>query len=405
MPIVAEPAQRHGSSSGTTDQLRRNNLSKILGLLHRGGPFSRAELTRTTGLNRSTVGAVVTDLADLRLVYEGMPEKGAKAGRPSPMVHIDHRTVAIAVNPEVDAVHVGLVGLGGRVLEHVRVEAADTPSAEQVVKLATAAIADTLSGHDRALQVAGIGIAVPGQVRLSDGRIREATHMGWFEQPLAAMFERTTGHPAWAANAAMLAMRAESTFGAVRDVEDLVYIIGGASGIGGGVLTGGRLLTGTAGYAGEFGHTFVRSGGTACHCGAHGCFEAEVTQQRLLDSVGLHAAEADRLAAALAESTDPAVAALVAESLDLLGIVVRNAVNLFNPSVVVLSGFLAALHSAARDDGALVGEAIRSARENVRIQDAALGADQLMVGAAEIVFDELIADPAAFVAPHDSTLL
>jgi len=93
------------------------------------------------------------------------------------------------------------------------------------------------------------------------------------------------------------------------------------------------------------------------------------------------------------------VAALVAESLDLLGIVVRNAVNLFNPSVVALSGFLAALHGAARDDGALVGEAIRSARETVRIQDAALGADQLMVGAAEIVFDKLIADPAAFVAP------
>ena len=45
----------------------------------------------------------------------------------------------------------------------------------------------------------------------------------------------------------------------------------------------------------------------------------------------------------------------------------------------------------------LIGEAIRSARETVRIQDAALGADQLMVGAAEMVFDKLIANPTAFV--------
>jgi predicted NBD/HSP70 family sugar kinase len=222
--------------------------------------------------------------------------------------------------------------------------------------------------------------------------------MGWFEQPLAAMFERSTGHPAWAANAAVLAMRAESTFGAGRDVNDLVYIIGGASGIGGGVVTSGRLLTGAAGYAGEFGHTFVRSGGAACQCGGHGCLEAEVTQQRLLDSVGLRGAEAAGLTAALAGSSDPEVAALVAKSLELLGIVVRNAVNLFNPSVVVLSGFLASLHGAAGDDRALLGEAIRPARESVRIQDAALGADQLMVGAAEIVFAELIADPAAFLA-------
>jgi predicted NBD/HSP70 family sugar kinase len=399
MSTVAEPKQRSVASLGTTDQLRRNNLSNILALLHKSGPLSRAELTRMTGLNRSTVGAVVADLADLALVNERMPERGAKVGRPSPVVHIDHRSVAIAVNPEVDAVHVGLVSLGGRVIKHVRVETTDTPSAEQVVKLATAVIADLLSGQDPALRVVGVGVAVPGQVRLSDGQLREATHMGWFEQPLAAMFERSTGHPAWAANAAVLAMRAESTFGAGRDVDDLVYIIGGASGIGGGVVTGGRLLTGTAGYAGEFGHTFVRTGGAACQCGGHGCLEAEVTQQRLLDSVGLHAAEADKLTAALADSTNPEVSALVEQCLGLLGIVVRNAVNLFNPSVVVLSGFLAALHSAARDDGALVGEAIRSARETVRIQDAALGADQLMVGAAEIVFAELIADPAAFLAP------
>ena len=403
MSIVAEPAQHRVSTIATTDQLRRNNLSHILGLLHRSGPRSRAELTRMTGLNRSTVGAVVADLAELQLVCEQMPQKGPKAGRPSPVVHLDHRTVAIAVNPEVDAVHVGLVGLGGQVLKHVRVESADTPSAEQVVKLATAAIDTIFSQHEGELRVVGIGIAVPGQVRLSDGRLREATHLGWLEQPLAAMFERSTGHRAWAANAAMLAMRAESTFGAVRDVDDLVYIIGGASGIGGGVLTSGQLVTGTAGYAGEFGHTFVRSGGTSCHCGARGCFEAEVTQQRLLESVGLKAAEVDGLAAALADSTDPAVKALVAQCLDLLGIVVRNAVNLCNPSVVVLSGFLAALHTAAPDDDALVSGAIRSARETVQIQDAALGADQLMVGAAEIVFDKLLASPAALVAHRPRT--
>jgi|SRR5450631_763043 len=102
MSTVAKSWQRPVAPLGTTDQLRRNNLSNILGLLHSSGPLSRAELTRMTRLNRSTVGAVVADLADLQLVYEGMPEKGVKAGRPSPVVHIDPHTVAIAVNPEVD---------------------------------------------------------------------------------------------------------------------------------------------------------------------------------------------------------------------------------------------------------------------------------------------------------------
>jgi len=86
MSTVARPARRRVATIGTTDQLRRNNLSNVLGLVHRSGPLSRAELTRITGLNRSTVGVVVADLADLQLVSEQMPEKGAKAGRPSPVV-------------------------------------------------------------------------------------------------------------------------------------------------------------------------------------------------------------------------------------------------------------------------------------------------------------------------------
>jgi predicted NBD/HSP70 family sugar kinase len=44
----------------------------------------------------------------------------------------------------------------------------------------------------------------------------------------------------------------------------------GASGIGGGIIANGRLLTGAGGYAGELGHTFVRTDGQMCHCAALG---------------------------------------------------------------------------------------------------------------------------------------
>jgi predicted NBD/HSP70 family sugar kinase len=233
-------------------------------------------------------------------------------------------------------------------------------------------------------------------VRVSDGAVREATHMGWVDEPLSRMFAEATGFPAWAANAANLAMRAESVFGAGKGLDDFVYFIGGASGIGGGAVTGGQLLSGAAGYAGEFGHSFVRTRGTACSCGASGCLEAEVTQAKLLEAVGLAAAEVDQLAARLAASTDPSVRELVSEQLELLGIAVRNAVNAFNPARVVLSGFLSDLYDAGgRDGAALLHEAIRSARENVDIERAALGSEQLMIGCGELVFSELIADPAS----------
>lgn len=387
------------ASGGATDALRRSNLATVLGLVHRDGALSRSDLTRLTGLNRSTVGDLVAELAGLGLVEVEEAPGGGRAGRPSPVVRVSESVAAIAVNPEVDAVIVGLVGLGGRVLKRIRIETASARSVAETVTLAAAGIAGMLAGES-AIRVIGIGVAVPGQVRLSDGMVREATHFGWVDEPLAALLAERTGLRVWAANAAVLGLRAESAFGAGRGIDDLVYLIGGASGIGGGAVGGGRLLTGAAGYAGEFGHTFVRTDGRQCSCGARGCLEAEVTQEELLRAVGLPSAGATSLGSSLVATEDPEALAVMERDYALLQVATRNAVNAFNPSTVVLGGFLAALYRGARAHGApdLLSGAVHSAREGVEVVEAQLGPDQLLIGAAELVFSELIADPAALLA-------
>ncbi|MGZ4474995.1 MAG: ROK family protein [Nocardioides sp.] len=380
---------------GTTEQLRRANLSRVLELLHEDGPHSRADLTRLVGSSRSTMAGVVTELEELGLVAESMPELTGGAGRPSGVVSVNPDVVAVTVNPEVDAVHVGLVGLGGRVIKHARIEVPDT-DVTTVVSLAAATIRGMLSDDPPRYRVLGVGLAVPGQVRISDGVVRQATHLGWSEVPLTDLITQATGLPAWAANAATLAMRAESRLGAGKGVADLVYLIGGASGVGGGAVVGGHLLTGSAGYAGEFGHTVVTPGGTPCHCGGRGCLEAEVDQATLLAAVGLGSADAGRLGERLKASGDPEVAALVADRSARLAVAVRNALNVFNPQAIVLSGHLAALHEASELD--LIAEGVASSREAVEIRSAALGDEQLMIGAAELVWSELLADPAGLLA-------
>src|SRR4051794_5985976 len=233
-----------GPRSGTTEQLRRANLSRVLELLHQHGPTARSELTRVVGISRSTMAGIVADLQELGLATEAEPASTARAGRPSGLVRPADDVVAISVNPEVDAVHVGVVGFGGRVIKHARIETPDTRIAS-VVGLAAATIRGMLADDPPRYRVLGIGLAIPGQVRISDGVVRQATHLGWTEQPITDLFAAATGLQAWAANAATLAMRAESQFGAGRGLRDLVYLIGGASGIGGGVILDGRLLTGS----------------------------------------------------------------------------------------------------------------------------------------------------------------
>ncbi|MGW1817522.1 ROK family protein [Streptomyces sp. NPDC002125] len=395
MVASAEPvtARAGRPAGGTADDLRRNNLARLLKIVHRSGGLTRAELTRRTGLNRSTVGACLAELVQLGVVEEGAPPAGPGKGRPSPVITPSDEIAAITVNPEVDAITVGLVGLAGRIRERWRMETSAALTLQEVVARSAAAISALLAG--RTLGIAGIAVAVPGQVRLADGQVRDATQLGWHEAPLAVELEKATGLPVKAANAATLGMYGEAAFGAGRGVDDLVYFIGGASGVGGGVISDGRILTGASGYAGELGHFHVHGRLRTCPCGARGCLEAEVLQHELLDALGLGPHQAGRLDEALADTEDPEVLALVREDLELLGIAVRTAVNVFNPAVVVLGGFLAPLYRNRPEGMELGGDAIRANRESLLVATTELGADQLIIGTAELAFSDLLTDPVA----------
>ena len=60
------------STSDRNDGVRQRNLSTVLELVHRQGAPSRAELTASTGLNRSTIGALVAELASLGHTLDGV---------------------------------------------------------------------------------------------------------------------------------------------------------------------------------------------------------------------------------------------------------------------------------------------------------------------------------------------
>jgi predicted NBD/HSP70 family sugar kinase len=377
---------------------RVSNLASVLRLVHRSGAGgrSRSELTALTGLNRSTIAALVGELDTLGLVAESEPTSRSGAGRPSPIVTTTDRVLAIAVNPEIDAITLAVVALGGRVLDRMRVPTPEGGTAREVVAVTAPAIERMWDGVTGDRRLIGVGVAVPGLVRATDGLVRLAPHLRWIDEPFTALLADACGHPVTSANDATLGVLAESTFGAGRGIGDLVYLNGGASGIGGGIIAGGVPLTG-AGYAGELGHTLVNSSGIRCHCGAIGCLETEVRRESLLALTGLRDDEADRLGQALAASTDPAVIAEVDRQLGYLAVALRNAINTLNPEQIVLGGFLAALDEVApeRLDELVAGQALKAAREGVRIVPAELGRDILMVGAAELAFSGILADPAS----------
>ena len=387
------------------DQVRRRNLSAVLRLVHTRRSPSRAWLTRQTGLNRSTVAALVGELVERGLVREVEPDHTNQAGRPSRTIVPSTTTVALTVHPELDSVTVGLVSLGGKVVRRVRYDTVRVPSAQEVVNIVSAIIAGMRGELDSGYRTIGLGVAVPGLVRASNGVVSLAPHLLWRDEPLASMLSESTGFRVDAANDATVGAIAESTFGAGSGVSDMIYLNGGASGIGGGIISGGLLQQGASGFAGELGHTLVNSEGVPCHCGSIGCLETEVARAELLDALGLGPQESERLEDVLlahyapGRIPDAKVSRVVDRQLRFLGIGLAGAANLVNPSLIVLGGFLGSLYRAAPQslEHAVRAAAMPALRDSVTLRAAELGSSILMIGAAELAFARLLADPTGLV--------
>ena len=380
------------------DELRRANLRAILQTVHRHGPTTRAVLTRQLGLNRSTIGALTSELQDLGLVSE-TASVGGRSGRPSHLVVPRDDNVVIAADVGVDRIAVALVGLGGEVLERrSRVHQRGEHDVAHVVESVGQMVEDILAGAPPK-RCLGTGVAVPGAVRASDGLVRFAPNLGWVEEPFTDLLTERLGRPVWTGNDSNLGVLAEHVRGAAVGYREVAYL-NASVGIGGGFLVGGVPLTGARGYAGEVGHMPVDSGGPVCRCGAAGCWEMKVGEDVLLQLAGRlpgggPAAVAEVIAAA--HDGEERAAAAVAEVAEWCGVGIRAVVNLFNPEIVVLGGSLAQVWRAAGDrvDAALRRTPLVAPRGDLNIRAAHLGDDAALIGAAELAFAPVLEHPQA----------
>ncbi|MGD9995858.1 MAG: ROK family protein [Ilumatobacteraceae bacterium] len=384
-----------------SETVRSANLSTVLRALHVDGPTSRSEMVARTGLTRSAVGALVGELVRAGLIVERPAVSDGSPGRPSPVASVrSEQNVALAVEVLVDAIGVAAVGLGGVVLDSVRIDRPRSRvSVERTVDDIVEAVAKIESGLVPSCRIVGLGLGVAGIVRRSDGTVMFAPNLGWREAPFGALLDEALGgrFDLFLANEADLAVLAEVRRGAAKGVDD-VLCIWGEVGVGGGFVARGEPITGASGFAGEVGHIPVNPDGLHCQCGSVGCWETEVGEGSLLRRTGRPAdggrAAVDAVLADAAAGVPEALEALAVEA-RWLGIGLGGLINALNPSMVVLGGLFRRLHPLIRDtlDAEIERRATPSARDGLRVVPSSLGADTVLLGAAELAFENLLADP------------
>jgi glucokinase len=212
------------------------------------------------------------------------------------------------------------------------------------------------------LQLAGIGIGVPGIIDMHTGFLRESPNLpGWAEYPVRDEIERRLGTRVILENDANAAAMGEKWLGAGRDADDICMFTLG-TGVGGGLILNGRIWHGMTGMAGELGHMTVEPNGHPCPCGNRGCVEqyASATAIVRMAREAIDKGNAPNLKRALTENPefsskivyqmalqgDEAAREIFRKVGHALGIGVANMVNALNLSMIVIGGGVASAWDA-----------------------------------------------------------
>jgi predicted NBD/HSP70 family sugar kinase len=371
--------------------------------------MTRSQLAKQTGLNRSTIRDLIGELTDLGLVVENKGAPRAGPGRPSSVARVSPAgAVVLAVELEVDSIAVATIGLGGHKFGEARQDNTPTNTTpESVVERLVGLAEPLLKGLPPEHTLVGMGVAVAGVVRRSDGFVHVAPNLGWQEVAIGDMLRsRFAADLVRVANEADLGALGELRRGLGQNSKQLVFVAGEV-GLGIGIITEGVPMLGASGYAGEAGHMVINPEGRQCRCGAIGCWETEVGEEALIRRAGLCDWPGERALEELlrrAEEGRPETRAALADVGRWLGLGIGNLINTFNPDLVIVGGFIHALYPyMVGEMETAAGEiALAPAWEACRIERSQLGADAMLVGASELVLGEVITDPSALIDRRSS---
>lgn len=393
--MVQVDSKAGGVSGSNRDDLRKSNLSTLLRLVYRNGSLPRTELTAQTGLNRSTISDLVSQLERLGLVKESEIVPDGKKGRPSSLVSITDDLVALSVTPLHHSTQVAAVTMQNEVIHRETVATQINPSPDQVCSAVITAVEQIKKKLTKSQKIIGVAVAISGQVDILHNSIRIFSMLRWNDVPFGEMLAARINLPVRVDNDGTIACLAESTFGAGRGFEDIIYLFGGQGGIGGGIVMGGRLIRGSRGFAGELGHLHISDSKTADSLGLPGTLEALVRRDDLVETLGLDDPDDQELAKTILNAQSARGNRLINRKVNSLAIGIANLANIFNPQVVLLAGFLEPLYEV--NDYALLKQirryAVAGAREHVQVRTAKLGARILEIGCAQLVFNDFLEDP------------
>jgi predicted NBD/HSP70 family sugar kinase len=267
--------------TATPSSVRAVNRSIVLELIRRRQPISRAELARLTGIFRSSVSDIVDELVSDGLVLEERATPSQRGRVPMSLQLNEFAYPVLGLNIRPAYSQIACAGLSGRIQKTITFA---TPSSPRKLVHAVGRAAGRLreQGCAGKLQFRRMGIAVPGHIDTSSGRILwTPTHSELSGFPITQEIFNLIGIPASGDNDCNAGALSELWLSAENKKDrsmDFVFLNVSDFGTGAGAVVNGEIYLGhDSHFAAEAGHMVVDADGPKCRCGRRGCWELYVS--------------------------------------------------------------------------------------------------------------------------------
>jgi len=382
--------------------------SQLLSFVRERGQASRGEIAQALSLDKKTVSGLVEELAGQSLVRKA-GFRDSKAGRRQELLAI-HGSHSCFIGVDLGATHIIgiLTDLNAVVLDRIFFEIRPGLPVDLILSQIKSIAHRLLSSDKATAPVKSVGICVPGFVNSEKGISLIAENIpGWKDIRIKDILEGELDRPVEVDDCSRAFGRAERWLGEGKKAGNFLLLDLGY-GIGMAVFIHGELYTGSGNKSGEIGHTMVKLDGPECTCGNRGCLETlasgqgiarqaahDIREGRSAVLAGLTHGNAEAVTAqdvAVAASMgDTYAAKLLREAGAFIGAALANAVNLLNPSLVVIGGGLASAGRVLLDgiQESLDRYTMMGIVDDLRIELSRLGPDGSALGSALLAMEHV----------------
>ncbi len=310
-----------------------------------GGEATRREIAIATGIPRTIVSEVVSELVSRKILKDGAVEPSS-GGRPPRKVRFNPKTghlAAIIIGGYRTQIALGQIDTSFIAQTEFVVDVNVGP--EKVLTQALAALQQLQANSKDIGELMGIAVGLPAPVEAETGLAVAAPLMGsWEGFDTRAYIQQHLGLSPIIENDVNLTVIAEHHW-SYPDSEVLLAVKC-STGFGSGLMIRGTLIRGATGVAGDIGHIPAGSASEAsCRCGRSGCAEAIGGGWAMVDKYNSQQKNSrDQIKSiyefvGLCREKNPQTLAIAKKGARAIGAAIADAVSLLNPDTVVISGY------------------------------------------------------------------